>query len=350
MERGRRLPAKIGVREQLLGGLLASVDRFPIPHGIPQMPIETPKTEGRLRPVEHVSKVGAAFEQVDVLVDESPELEAPLAAVPFPDAGVQRLLGLGPAHVRVHGTMPHRADPVDFLRKEIDLDGQRAREYREILRGAASVRHRATVHLFRGNRSLSTHGRTLVPGDEFAASASGGSQVTWVFDPVSVMIFDDYPDDFPIVETSLDIDEMMATEMTPYEAGIMTTGSFQELQTFQLELRFRSVDLHARVLNLACLVEVRAPGSDVVLATHPMRMRAKQQDGVPNRRINAVLQMVQAEGLDADSAAWLKDAVLGKQAKVRLVFKPSREEAMRSPVMSRYWGGEIDCVVPLRKK
>ena len=45
-------------------------------------------------------------------------------------------------------------------------------------------------------------------------------------------------------------------------------------------------------------------------------------------------------------ARFLLDVRAGNVDEVRLVFRPSREVALNEPDFDRYWGGEVDAVVP----
>jgi hypothetical protein len=196
--------------------------------------------------------------------------------------------------------------------------------------GHATLRHRATVRLWPWDDEAPR---------EASAAAAGAIACQWTSAEEGVLLYDDYPADYPEAVRTADVDAAMRRSLTPRSmrvAGISTHG-----RSIQLALGFGP----AGPVPAACEVDVILPGSGHKLGS--FEHARPEQVGNGGSGLSTGLTLALSEQPSEDEQRLLLDLEAGRTATVRLEFRASRRVALDQPGFDRYWGGTHQAEVQL---
>ncbi|MHC4470183.1 MAG: serine/threonine-protein kinase [Planctomycetota bacterium] len=204
---------------------------------------------------------------------------------------------------------------------------------------SASIRHRMTVRV--GRRPDGWIGPEETP-------LEGGTAWTWTGGPRSVLIYDEYPEDYPERISDPETDAQMRDALTPDRAEY-TGVTVDDGERYLGLLLYYTGD--GGPLPAACEVDVIDPESGRLVGTTSNTFEPAE-DRMPGEvkrtSIMSCPVLLPAER-GKEEAALLLGLDAGKIRKLRLVYRPSREVALGQPHFDRYWGGTLDVIVPLTR-
>ncbi len=207
-----------------------------------------------------------------------------------------------------------------------------------ISRSSAVLRHRATIRIARRPAGWPDCGDGAI---------HGGTSASWVGEPRTLFIYDEYPADFPEAVSDATIDPTMVRALTfdrlEYHGVMQHEASVRSLLLVAEQKGEGGID---QPIPVACKIELYAPGRELPIATSRFsRGPRKSQPGCVKDAFQIYFHLPDAP---ADGEArLLLDLEAGRVTIVRLVFRPSREIALEAPSFDRYWSGTADVTVPL---
>jgi hypothetical protein len=177
-----------------------------------------------------------------------------------------------------------------------------------------------------------------------------GTAWTWTGEPRDHLIYDEYPADYPEPVSGPEIDRRMRAALTPVLA------EYTGVQVGDDGVRFLGLLLHysgdGGPIPAACLVELRVPGEDRLVGTTGATFDPAEESeppGTVDRTSIIGTPVLLPEVPDKEEAALLLGLDSGKVTRLRLVFRPSRDQALGQPHYDRYWGGTLDVEVPVTR-
>jgi hypothetical protein len=266
-----------------------------------------------------------------------------------------------PATLRLEVRFEPAAAPDDArvalrLRSNVDGRGWSSRRW-EALHVPAGASHHFTYDLF----EVLGDGRNLrTPRLEFELDArivrhagsdaelvrqleraepSSGSRCTWQLRSRTVMVYDEFPSDYPERRTDPELDARMRVAWTPAAVVIQPT-----VQALRVMLDFRR-GVHQDLVPLAGEMSVGPPDGDIAVARGRLLLE-RPVTGEDLSRIHILLDL-QPEPT-ADEQRFLLGLESGTIERVRLRHRPSRDLALEHTEFNAYWGGELDMVVPVQ--
>lgn len=209
---------------------------------------------------------------------------------------------------------------------------------------AASIRHRATVHVYR------------VVDDGPNRTRTKGTQCEIETEPKSVLIFDSFPSDYPRVVTDPATDAIMRDAIVPDHLiykGTEASAGGERYVCFKTERRRNYGHGGMRpalptALSATC--EIYVAGLDQSLGTATVEVSSWSGDLSGAWFEWSMLKFRLPLTPTPDEAAALTKITSGAVRSVRIVMSPSRELALATPELEEYWGGTLDAEVPLVKE
>ncbi len=172
----------------------------------------------------------------------------------------------------------------------------------------------------------------VTPQPEWAEAA--GPAWMWDSGPVTLLVYDDFPDDYPEAVRSDELDAQIRTSLAPTSGGACRIGPGRVLNA--------PFVFGASPVPLACEVDLVADdGSVVGTATYTQ----PSGDGPTARTVS--LDFVLAEPAAAAEQRLLLDLAKGGAIQVKLRFRPSRDVARRLTAFDRYWNGTVTVPVSI---
>jgi tRNA A-37 threonylcarbamoyl transferase component Bud32 len=173
----------------------------------------------------------------------------------------------------------------------------------------------------------------------------GGTTITWTGDERTVLVYPEFPPDYPRVVGDAELDVRMRKALEPDAVQFLMVSGARQVQ---LMIRYEDSRVPE---NAACVIEVRRPSDGRLIGTgkhtyHAESARAGTRQVDSHRAMYSLPVDLPEKPADGE-AGLLLDLESGKLKKLRLVFKPSRKVALDEPTFDRYWGGTVDVVVPV---
>jgi hypothetical protein len=200
------------------------------------------------------------------------------------------------------------------------------------------IRHRATLRVANVSEDWTA---------DAGAPLVGGTHFTWTGDERTLLVYDRYPADYPEVVTGQDVDERMDAALRPESIQFEGVDAVGKSRVLRLVLRRRD---SKPPLNAAFEVEVWTvdgvlvgKGPETHRRAEEPREGATEDAGTSSGSVLVALDGAQPE----TEARVLLDLESGKTESLRLVFRPSRKDALNRPEFDSYWGGTIDAAVPV---
>jgi len=249
-------------------------------------------------------------------------------------------------------------DPRDYLGDLLQRDSLR-------------LAHRITIRMFEEEGHDVLHGRSIeYRPNRYPFDIETGTVHQWILPDQTVFCFDDYPEDYPERVSDPALRGQMEQACTPKQVAFGPWGS-SGMDGVLLEIQYPP-GRAARVLPLACEMDLLLAGTDEVIASNSLRLDAERDEGAGHKLIEIGKYLaIHGPPVDHDPAAaasrglkvvmflslpderssaqqrFLLDLTAGGLETVRLVFRPSRAVALQEPPLSRYWGDTLEVTVPV---
>lgn len=155
-----------------------------------------------------------------------------------------------------------------------------------------------------------------------------------------LLIYEDFPADYPEAISSPEIDAVMTKAFTPTEIRVGNPGAAGHGVSLFVNLAF-AAPFEGDALHVAGDAELRRVDTDEIVGVS--RLVMTRPDAFPlvvgtYFELTPQMTLVDAEQISRDVAE-------GKLDKFRFVLRPSREAALERSVINEYWAGELDVTV-----
>ena len=192
-------------------------------------------------------------------------------------------------------------------------------------------------------------------GDIEALSGESSADSGDLFEPIievarsdvrRLLIYEDFPANYPEPISTPEIDAVMTKAFTPTEIRVGQPGTTGSGVSLFVNLAF-TAPFEGEVLHLAGDAELRRVDTDELIGT--CRLVTTRRDGLP-LVVGTHFELSSPANLPnlAEAEQISSDVAEGKLDKFRFVFRPSREAAIERSVVDEYWAGELDVTVSAR--